>query len=63
MIFIGQAKLRATLEAYTINTLPQTLLFLGEEGCGKKSLIKELANRLGLSLIKLTEKNKTRSIN
>lgn len=56
MIFIGQAKLRATLESYTINTLPQTLLFLGEDGCGKKSLIKELANRLGLSLIKLTEK-------
>lgn len=51
MNFIGQKTLLNTLNSFTIQTLPHTILFLGEDGCGKKTMTKYLANKLGLQLI------------
>ena len=38
MNFIGQRKLLEKLNKYTRETLPKTLLFLGDEGCGKHTV-------------------------
>lgn len=54
-MFIGQEKLLNTINSFTLNNIPRTLLFLGEEGCGKHTIIKYLANRLNLELIDLSE--------
>lgn len=39
---IGQDKLVAKLKSYSIATLPHSILFVGDKGCGKHTLIKEL---------------------
>ena len=39
---IGQDKLLAKLKSYSIATLPHSMLFIGDKGCGKHTLIKEL---------------------
>lgn len=36
MQMIGQSNLVKKLDAYTLATLPKTILFIGEAGCGKK---------------------------
>ena len=48
MNFIGQEKLIQLLDNYTLATLPKTMLFMGDFGCGKHTLAKRLANRLDL---------------
>ena len=48
---IGQNKLCSILDAYTLETLPKTLLFIGEEGSGRKTIITRLANRLCLPVV------------
>ena len=50
---VGQEKLLEKLNRYTLTTLPKTLLFLGEYGCGKHSIVKYLTNKLNLDLVKL----------
>lgn len=52
---IGQERLKEKLFAYTLNDLPHSILFLGEEGCGKHTLVKELANNLNLSLVDISD--------
>lgn len=56
MTFIGQRKLQEKLNKYTRETLPKTLLFLGDEGCGKHTLIKMLAEKCTLDVIEISEK-------
>lgn len=48
---IGQEKLLSILDTYTLETLPKTLLFIGEEGSGRKTIITRLANRLCLPVV------------
>ena len=51
MEFIGQQALLNILSSYTLSTLPKTILFIGEKGCGKRTVAKILANRLNLELV------------
>jgi tRNA A37 threonylcarbamoyladenosine biosynthesis protein TsaE len=51
---IGQTKLVAQLLGYTFETVPSTLLLLGESGCGKTLVAHKLAKHLGLDVITLT---------
>ena len=55
---IGQKTLLKTLDSYTIQTLPKTMLFLGEAGCGKRIVARHLADRLGLDFV-IIENNTT----
>ena len=48
---IGQEKLRGALDSYRIDTMPKTLMLIGEPGCGKHLLSKALADRLGLAYV------------
>lgn len=51
MKFVGQDKLLATLGKYTAESLPKTFMLIGEKGCGKHTVAKMLAERLGLELV------------
>lgn len=51
---IGQEKLISELDKYTLKTLPKTLLFLGEQGSGRRTLIKSMAARFSLPIIEIT---------
>lgn len=52
---IGQIELLNQLNTYTIDTLPHSILVIGEEGGGKKTFINQLANQFNLELIDLTK--------
>lgn len=52
---IGQDKLLSKINNYTYETLPKTMLFLGETGCGKHHLSKYIADKFGFDLAELTE--------
>lgn len=54
-MLVGQKKLLEKLDSYTIKTVPKTILFLGEEGCGKRTFAKYLANRLDLNFVEITD--------
>ncbi|MBO5423993.1 MAG: AAA family ATPase [Lachnospiraceae bacterium] len=56
MKIIGQTRLLEKLNKYTLTTLPKTLLFIGEEGCGKHTMIKQLAQNLQLDTVEITDK-------
>lgn len=47
----GQEKLLEQLNKYTLATLPKTLLFLGDKGCGKHTFIRNLCERLSLDTV------------
>jgi hypothetical protein len=50
---IGQKKLVSLFSDYTVDSMPRTLMLLGEQGSGKKLLATKLAKRLGLELVEL----------
>lgn len=52
---IGQNKLQSTLRNFGFSRLPQTILLVGEKGCGKHTLVKELSNFYKVNLLDLTE--------
>ena len=54
MEFVGQEKLINTLNSYTLDSLPKTMMFLGESGCGKHTLAQTLAEKLGLTILKIS---------
>lgn len=56
MKIVGQTKLLEKLNNYTLITLPKTLLFLGEDGCGKHTMINYITEKIGLDLVELTDK-------
>ena len=56
MEFVGQKNLLKTLNGYTFQTLPHTILLLGEDGCGKKTIVKYISNKFGLELIEIDNK-------
>lgn len=47
---IGQERLKQEFANFTLSTLPKTMLFMGQEGCGKHLFIKELADKLNLMI-------------
>ena len=51
---IGQDKLVSKLKSYSTTTLPHSILLLGEEGCGKHTLAKELAEHFNLEMIDIS---------
>lgn len=53
MEFVGQKKTFEILNRFTVQSLPHTLLFLGDDGCGKKTLARYLSNKLGFKLIEI----------
>jgi DNA polymerase III delta prime subunit len=53
MDFVGQEKLLKTINGYSWKTMPHTILLLGEEGCGKKTIVRYLASKLNLKLIQV----------
>jgi hypothetical protein len=53
---VGQVKLLNILNSYTLETLPKTLLFIGEQGCGKRTFATYLANRLKIQLVDISNK-------
>lgn len=46
---LGQENLSKKLKEFTLLSFPHTTLFLGEEGSGRKTLIKEVCASLGLT--------------
>lgn len=55
-MIIGQTKLIEKLNSYSLDTLPKSILFLGPIGSGRKTLIRNLADRLNLEIVEVTEK-------
>lgn len=55
-MLIGQNKLLEKLNTYSLDTLPKSILFLGPTGSGRKTIIKNLADRLNLELVSISEK-------
>lgn len=52
---IGQEALIAKLKSYSIATLPHTMLFVGESGCGKHTLVKELTDYFNIDAIDISD--------
>ena len=52
---IGQEKLVNKLQSYNLKTLPHTLLFLGDKGCGKHLLCDELSKYFNIKLFDITD--------
>lgn len=50
---IGQQELLKVLNSYTIQTLPKALMLIGEKGCGKHTVVNELAKKLELEVEEL----------
>ena len=50
---IGQEKLVKALESYTLETVPKTILFLGQSGCGKSWIANAFAKQLELDTVQL----------
>lgn len=47
---IGQVELVNKFNTYTLETLPHTILLLGDRGCGKHTLVNELSKRLNVPI-------------
>ena len=53
---IGQTKLLNVIDSYYAKqTLPKTLMFIGELGCGKHTLVKYIAEKFELDLVEISE--------
>lgn len=55
-MIVGQDSLIEKINNYNLDTLPNPLLLLGEEGCGKKTLINYIINKFNLDYIDMTDK-------
>ena len=53
MFIFGQQKLLNKINSYTLMTLPKTILFLGEYGCGKHLMASYIAEKFDLELVKI----------
>ena len=59
---IGQTRILSALARYTIQNLPKTLLFIGDTGCGKKTVARYLASKLQLDFVELESSIKMEDI-
>ena len=56
MNIIGQTKLLSKIDTYyTMNSLPRTLMFLGQTGCGKHLVAKYVAETFKLDYVEINE--------
>lgn len=53
MDFVGQERLLSEINGYSQRNMPHSILLIGEEGCGKRTIVKYIANRLNMELIEL----------
>lgn len=51
---IGQEKILSKLYSYTLDTLPRTIMLLGDNGCGKHTMVNELSNHFNLKVEDIT---------
>lgn len=56
MKFIGQQKLIDKLNNLTLQSLPKSILLLGECGCGKHTFAKMIAQKFNLAIEEISEK-------
>ena len=54
--FIGQKKILDRIRNIDIDNFPKSLLLLGESGSGRRSTIDIISNKLGLSIIDITDR-------
>ena len=52
---IGQEKLIEKLNSYTLQTLPRTVLLIGDTGSGRHTIINQLAINLNADVVELSE--------
>lgn len=52
---VGQNKIKQQLKAYQLCDLPKNILLLGEAGCGKHTLAKDLASHFSIEFEEITE--------
>lgn len=52
---VGQTKLLNLINSYTLDTVPRSLMLIGDEGCGKRTFATQLANNLSLELCNISE--------
>lgn len=52
---IGQSKLLSIIDSYTLQTLPKTLMFIGQKGCGKHTFTKYVVNKFNFDFVEITE--------
>lgn len=52
---IGQKELVNKFNSYTLETLPHTILLLGDKGCGKHTLVNELSKRLDTPVVDISD--------
>jgi replication-associated recombination protein RarA len=52
---IGQDKLTKQINTYTLDTFPHSVILLGPKGCGKHTLVNEIAGNLHLNVVYITE--------
>lgn len=52
---IGQEKILEKLKSFTLQSLPHTILFVGKRGCGKHTIVKELASHFGVDVVDISE--------
>ena len=50
---IGQTRLLNIIDSYTAKTLPKTILFVGDLGCGKKTFAKYIANKFEFDFVEI----------
>ena len=52
---IGQTKLMSIIDSYTIQTLPKTLMFIGQAGCGKHTISRYVSEKFNLAYVEIDE--------
>ena len=52
---IGQEKLMSIIDLYTIQTLPKTLMLIGPDGCGKRTIAKHIADKFNFDFTEIEE--------
>lgn len=60
---IGQVELVKRFNEYTLETLPHTILLLGDKGCGKHTLVNELSSRLNIPTVDISKSIDLETIN
>ena len=56
-MIIGQDELIKLVDTYTLDNTPHSIILVGEEGCGKHTLIKYLSKKLNVKTINLDKSN------
>ena len=62
-MILGQEKLCSSIDSFTLDTFPRSVLLIGQEGSGKHLICSYIANHLGVPLIDITDKLELSTIN